>query len=102
MVLSQWTKGSSTILNQQDAGLIIVGAMKSMIVSSLPLRRVYGPIRSTHNTLHGIVITGLARRCPYLSLCFVLTRHDLHAFVIDQIEIRMPFLYIATFIVSSR
>ncbi len=38
IVFSQWTKGSSTTLNQLVAGLIIVRAIKSMIVPSLPLR----------------------------------------------------------------
>ncbi len=84
-----------------DAGLIIVRAMKSMIVPSLPLR-VYGPIRSPHNGLHGIVITGLGQRCPYLSLRLLLRLHVLHDFVIDQIEAHIPFQYIVAFMVSSR
>jgi hypothetical protein len=38
MVFYLWIKGNSTILNQLDAGPIIVRAIKSMIVPSLPLR----------------------------------------------------------------
>ncbi len=49
-----------------------------------------------------MVIMILGRRCPYLSLHFLLTWHALHDFVIDQIEVRMPFQYIVAFIVSSR
>ncbi len=37
---SQWTKGSSTTSNQLVAGLIIVRAIKSMIVPSLPFKSV--------------------------------------------------------------
>jgi hypothetical protein len=38
IVFSLRSKGSSTVLNQLIAGLIIVRAIKSMTVSSLPLR----------------------------------------------------------------
>ncbi len=93
-------RGNSTILNQLIAGSIIVRAIKSMIVPSLPLR-VQGPLRSTHNALHGTVITVLGGRCPYLSFCFLLSWHALHDFVRDQIEVRMPFQYIVALIVSS-
>jgi hypothetical protein len=64
MVFSLRIKGNSKFLNQLDVGSIIVRAMKSMTVPYLPLR-VYEPIRSTHNTLHGLVIMGLGGRCPY-------------------------------------
>jgi hypothetical protein len=43
------------------------------------------------NALHGVVITGLGGRCPYLSLRLLLTWHDLHVFVIDRIEACIPF-----------
>jgi hypothetical protein len=66
------------------------GAIKPMIVPSLPLR-VYWLIRSTHNAPHGTFIMVLGGRCPYLSFCFLLTWHALHDFVIDWIEVRMPF-----------
>ena len=58
IVLSSWTKGNSTISNQLDVGSIMVRAMKSMSEPSLPLR-VYGPTRSTHSVLHGVVMTDL-------------------------------------------
>ncbi len=38
IVLSHWTRGNSTILNQLDAGSIMVRAMKSVAEPSLPLR----------------------------------------------------------------
>jgi hypothetical protein len=100
IVSSLRTKGSSTTSNQLVVGSIIVRAIKSMIMPSLPLR-VYGPIRSTHNALHGTVITVLDGRCPYLSLCFLLVWHVLHDFVSDRIVVRIPSQYIVDFIVSS-
>ncbi len=97
---SQWTKGSSTTSNQLLAGSIIVRAIKSMIVPSLPLR-MSGPIRSTHNALHGTVIMVLDGRCPYLSFRFLLTWHALHDFVSDRIVVRIPFSYNVALIVFS-
>ncbi len=69
IVLSRQTRGNFTILNQLDAGFIMVRAMKTMTEPSLPLR-VYGPTRSTHNILHGVIIAVLGGRCPYLSFHF--------------------------------
>jgi hypothetical protein len=85
MAFSWQAEGSSTISNQLDVGLIIVRAMKSMIVPSLPLR-VYGPVRTTHNALHGIVVMSLGGRCPSLSLHFLLTWHDLHDFLLTRLR----------------
>ncbi len=101
IVVSFWTRGNSTILNQLDTGSIMVRAMKSMTEPSLPLR-VYGPTRSTHSVLHGVVITVVGSRCPYLSFCFLLTWHVLHDFVIDRMVVLIPFQYIVTCVVSSR
>ncbi len=102
IVLScQTTRGKSTILNQLDARSIMVRDMKSMTEPSLPLR-VYGPTRSTHNILHGVVITVLGSKCPYLSFRFILTWHALHDFVIDRMVVHIPFQYIVACIVSSR
>jgi hypothetical protein len=100
IVLSCLTGGNSTILNQLDAGSIMVRAMKSMTEPSLPLR-VYGPTRSTH-VLQGVVITVLGSKCPYLSFRFLLTWHALHDFVIDRMVVCIPFQYIVACIVSSR
>ena len=103
IVLSRRTRGNSTISNQLDVGSIMVRAMKSMTEPSLPLR-VYGPTRLTHNILHGVVITVLGGRCPYLSFCFLLslTWHVLHDLVIDRTVVLIPFQYIIACIVSSR
>ncbi len=38
VVFNQWMKGNSTISNQLVVGSIIVRAMKSVTVSSLPFR----------------------------------------------------------------
>jgi hypothetical protein len=89
-------------LNQLDAGSIMVRAMKSMTEQSLPLR-LYGPTRSTHNVVQGVVITVLSGKCPYLSFRFLLTWHALHDFVIDRMVVYIPFQYsIVACIVSSR
>ncbi len=48
------TMGNSAILNQLEAGSIMVRAVKSICKLSLPLR-VYGPMRSTHKHSQGIV-----------------------------------------------
>ncbi len=48
------TTGNSAILNQLEAGLIMVRAIKSICKLSLPLR-VYRPMRSTHKHSQGIV-----------------------------------------------
>ncbi len=101
IVLSCWTRGNSTILDQLDAGSIMVRAMKSMTQPSLPLR-VYGPTRLTHNVLHAVVIMILGGRCPYLSFWFLLTWHVLHDFVIDWMVVLIPFQYIVACIVFSR
>jgi hypothetical protein len=55
-LVSLWSFGSSTILNQLVAGSIIVRHIKSILEPSLPLR-VYGPMRSTHNTSKEVVMT---------------------------------------------
>jgi hypothetical protein len=81
IVLSRRTRGNSTISNQLDAGFIMVRAMKSLTEPSFPLR-VYGPTRSSHNVLHGVIITVLGGRCSYLSFRFLLPWHTLHDFVI--------------------
>ena len=101
ILLSCRTRGNSTISNQMDVGSIIVRAIESMTEPPLPLR-VYGPTRSTHNILHGVVITVLGGRCLYLSFRFLLTWHALNDFVIDQIVVLIPFQYIVACIVSSR
>jgi hypothetical protein len=54
-----------------------------------------------HTARHGIVITILDGRCPYLRFRFLLTWHDLHDFVSDRIVEHMPFQYIVAFIASS-
>ncbi len=101
IVLSPWTRGNSMILNQLDAGSIMVRAMKSITEPSMPLR-VYGPTRLTHSILHGVVITVLGGRCTYLSFRFLLTWHVLHDFIIDWMVVHTPFQYIVACIVSSR
>ncbi len=98
---SHSTMGNSAILNQLDEGLIMVRAIKSICKLSLPLR-VYGPIRSTHKHSHGFVMTVLGGRCPYLRDRLLLTWHDLRDFVSDRMVVRIPFQYIAAFIIFLR
>ena len=101
VVVSRMTSGNSTISNQLEAGSIMVSAMKSIAEPSLPLR-VYGPIRSTHSASHGVLITILEGRWPYFRVRPLLTWHDLHDLVMDRMVVRIPFQYIAAFIVPSR
>ena len=49
----------------------MVRAMKSMTEPSL-LLRVYGPTRSTHNVLHGVVITVFGREMPVPEFPFLI------------------------------
>jgi hypothetical protein len=97
---NQVTTSSSTI-SQLEAGLIIVRAMKSICKLSLPLR-VYGPMKSTHTHFQKLLMMVLGRMCPYLSLRLLMDWQVLHDLVIDQMVVRIPFRYIAGFIVSSR
>jgi hypothetical protein len=50
------TVGIFTISNSLVAGSFFVRHMKSIYFLSSPLR-VYGPMRSTHNALLGVVMT---------------------------------------------
>jgi hypothetical protein len=95
------TKGSSAISNQLEARLIMVRAIKSICKLSLPLR-VYGPMRSTHKHSQGFVMTVFGGKCPYLRDRLLLIWQDLQDFVSDRMVVRIPFQYIAAFIVSSR
>ncbi len=58
--------GSSAIINQLEAGTIMVRAIKTICKLSLPLS-VYEPIRSTRTHSQGSLMTGLGGRCPNLS-----------------------------------
>ncbi len=99
---SRSTTGNSTILNQLEAGLIMVKAIKTICKLSLPLR-VYGPMRSTHSKhSQGIVYTVIGGRCPYFHDRLLLIWQDLQDFAGDWIVVCIPFQYIAVFIVSSR
>ncbi len=98
---SRSTTSNSAILNQLEAGSIMVRAIKAICKLSLPLR-VYGPIRLTHKHSHGFVMTVLGGRCPYQCDRLLLIWHDLHDFVGDRMVVRIPFQYIAAFIVSLR
>ena len=100
-VLSDSNTGSSTISNQLLAGSIIVRHIKSICVPSLPLR-VYGPIRSTHNASHGVVIATLVGSFPYFSFLRLLVYQEWHFLTYDRTVVRIPFQYIAAFNVSSR
>jgi hypothetical protein len=55
--------GNSAILNQLVAGSIIVMHIKSITVLSLPLR-VYGPMRSMHNSSQGVVMARFSGYSP--------------------------------------
>ena len=101
LVINRMINGGSTTSNQLEAGSIMVRAMKSIDKLSLPLR-VYGPMRSTHRASQGVLITILDGRCPYFSVCFLFIWQDLHDFVMDRMVVRIPFQYIAAFIVSLR
>ncbi len=95
------TMGSSAISNQLEAGLIMVRAIKSICKLSLPLR-VYEPMRSTHKHSQGFVMTVFGGRCPYLCDRLLLIWQDLQDLVSYRMVIRIPFQYIAAFIVSLR
>ncbi len=82
--------GNSTTLNQLEAGLIMVRAMKSIDKPSLPLS-VYRPTSSTHKASHGVLITILDGRCPYFWVRFLFTWQVLHDFVMDWIVFLNPF-----------
>ena len=101
IVCSLLTKSSSTILNQLEAGSIMVRAIKSICELSLPLI-VYRPIRSTHKHSQGVLMMSLAGRCPYFLHRLLLIWQVLQDFVSDRIVVCIPFQYIAAFIVSSR
>ncbi len=92
---------NSAISNQLEAGSIMVRAMKSICKLSLPLR-VHGPMRSTHKHSQGIVQTVFGGRWPYFRDHLLLIWQDLQEFVSDRMVVRIPFQYIAVFIVSSR
>ncbi len=94
---SRSTTGNSAILNQLEAGLIMVRAIKSICKLSLPLS-VYGPMRSTHKHSHGFVMTVFGGRCPYFHDRLLLIWQDLHDFVSDRMVVRIPFQYMAAFI----
>ncbi len=95
------TTGSSIILNQLEVGSIMVRAIKSICKLSLPLR-VYGPMRLTHKHSQGFLMMVLGGRCLYLSFCILFIWQVLQDFVIGQMVVRIPFQYIAVFIVSLR
>jgi hypothetical protein len=100
--LRNWvTTGSSMISNQLKAGLIMVRAIKSICKLSLSLR-VYGPTRSTHKYSHGLLMTVLGRRCPYLSFHLLFIWQVLQDLVIDWMVVHIPFYYITMFIITSR
>ncbi len=58
------TTGSSTTLNQLEAGSIIVRHMKSISVPSLPLS-VYGPIKLMHTVSQGVIVASFVGIFPY-------------------------------------
>ena len=74
--------GSSTILNQQLAGSIMVRHMKSISDPSLPLR-VYGPTKPTHKYSLGLSITYFVGSFPYLRFLSLLTLQDLQVLTYD-------------------
>ncbi len=69
LVINCMIVGNSTTLNQLEAGLIMVRAMKSHDKPSLPLS-VYGPTRLTQRASHGVLITVLGGKCPYFGVRF--------------------------------
>ncbi len=79
----------------------MVRAIKSICELSLPLR-VYGSMRSMHNYSQGFVMTVFGGRCPYFCDRLLLIWQDLQDFVSDHMVVRIPFQYIAVFIVSLR
>ncbi len=98
---SHLTTGSSAISNQLEAGLIMIRAIKSICKLSMPLR-VYGPMRSTHKHSQGFVMAVFGGRCPHLCDHLLLFRQDLQDLVSDRMVVRIPFQFIAAFIVSLR
>ena len=83
-----------TISNQLEAGSIIVRHIKSIWDPSLPLR-VYGPMRSTHNASHGVMMTSFGGNFPYFNFRRLLVWQDRHLLTYDRIVVRILFQYIA-------
>ena len=90
LVVSQLTSGNSTILNQLEAGAIMVSIMKPTADPAKPLR-VYGPTKSTHKVSQGVLITIFTGRWPNFSVRLSLTWHDVHDFVMDWMVTLIPF-----------
>ena len=101
LVINHMIVSNLSILNQLEAGSIMVRAMKSIDEPSLPLS-VHGPTRSTQRASHGVLITILDGRCPYFCVRFLFTWQVLHDFVLDRMVLLILFQYIADFIVSLR
>ncbi len=81
LVCSFISNGSSTILNQLEAGSIMVRTIKSIAEPSLPLS-VYGLTKSMHSASHGLLVTILDGKSPYLRVPLMFTWQVLHGFVI--------------------
>jgi hypothetical protein len=98
---SRVTRGTSSILNQLDVGLIMVIAMESICKLYLRLD-VYGSMRLTHKHSHGLLTTVLGGRCPYLSFRLLLVWQVLQDLIIDWMIVHIPFQFIVALFVSLR
>jgi hypothetical protein len=73
-----------------EVGSVMVRAMKSIDKPTLPLS-VYGPTRLTHKASHGVLISILDGRCPYIGVRFSFTWQVLHDFDMDRMVFLIPF-----------
>jgi hypothetical protein len=79
----------------------MVKAMKAIVELFLPLS-VYGPAKTMHSASHGVLISILHGKSPYVCVRLLFTWQVLNEFVIDLMVLLIPFQYIATFIISLR
>ena len=91
----------STVLNQLEAGSIIVRHMKSISIPSLP-RSMYGPIKLTHTASQGVIVASIVGSFPYFCDRLLFTWQDRQLLTYERTVERICFQYIAALIVSSR
>jgi hypothetical protein len=84
------TVGSFIMLNQLVAGSIMVRHMNIIFVLSLPLR-VYCLMRSTYNTLWGVIMTSFDSTWPYFWMCLLfLARSARFDLLLDRLVHTFP------------
>ena len=100
------TTGSSTILNQLEAGLeagsIIVMHMKSISIPSFLPRSMYGLIKTRRTASQGVIVISLFGSFPYFCESLLFTWQDQQFLTCEHTVECICFQYIAALCVSSR